>query len=81
MGGLNLNCVQSDKKIKTLTDTAELIEDAVHSATVNIIVIIMIIISYNLCSVQTFESKLQFSLPFLNNLFIIQNETKGCLTG
>ena len=25
---------QSDKKIKTLTDTAELIEDAVHSATV-----------------------------------------------
>ena len=72
MGGLNLNCVQSDKKIKTLTDTAELIEDAVHSATVNIIVIIIvIIISYNLCSVQTFEIKLQFCLPFLNNLFII----------
>ena len=27
-------CPQSDKKIKTLTDTAELIEDAVHAATV-----------------------------------------------
>ena len=26
--------IKSDKKIKTLTDTAELIEDAVHSATV-----------------------------------------------
>ena len=56
----NLDCVQSDKKIKTLTDTAELIEDAVHSATV----IIIVIISYNLCS----EIKLQFCLPFLNNL-------------
>ena len=31
---LSKDFVQSDKKIKTLTDTAELIEDAVHSATV-----------------------------------------------
>jgi flagellar biogenesis protein FliO len=29
-----LEYLQSDKKIKTLTDTAELIEDAVHAATV-----------------------------------------------
>ena len=28
-----LEYLQSDKKIKTLTDTAELIEDAVHAAT------------------------------------------------
>ena len=39
-----LDCVQSDKKIKTLTDTAELIEDAVHSATVIFIVIIIVAI-------------------------------------
>ena len=68
----NLDRVQSDKKIKTLTDTAELIEDAVHSATVIIIIIIIIVIIIIIMTTHPFLmitiSQVEQSSEMLNSI-------------